>query len=76
MAPTRSNQQRRLVRTVVLGTVAVVAGIAWLASELGMDTDELIDFALTGLWLVLGMVVLALLGAALVRGVKWLLRQR
>jgi|TARA_Y100001933_G_scaffold8761_2_gene7840 hypothetical protein len=75
MASTRSVQQRRLIRTIVLGSVAVFAAIAWLSSELGMDRDELIEYALTGLWLVLGMVVLALAGAALLRGLKWLLRR-
>lgn len=75
MASTRSVQQRRLIRTIVLGSVAVFAAIAWLSSELGMDRGELIEYALTGLWLVLGMVVLALAGAALLRGLKWLLRR-
>ena len=75
MASTRSVQQRRLIRTIVLGSVAVFAAIAWLSSELGMDRDELIEYALTGLWLVLGMVVLALAGAALLRGLKWLLQR-
>ena len=75
MASTRSVQQRRLIRTIVLGSVAVFAAIAWLSSELGMDRDELIEYALTGLWLVLDMVVLALAGAALLRGLKWLLRR-
>lgn len=59
----------------MLGSVAVFAAIAWLSSELGMDREELAGFALTGLWLVLGMVVLALAGAALLRGLKWLFRR-
>ena len=75
MPSTRSTQHRRLVRTIVLGSVAVFAAIAWLSSELGMDREELVEFALTGLWLVLAMVVLALAGAALLRGLKWLFRR-
>ena len=59
----------------MLGSLAVFAAIAWLSGELGMDRKELVEFALTGLWLVLGMVVLALAGAALLRGLKWLFRR-
>jgi biotin transporter BioY len=51
----------------VLGAVAVFAGIAWLARELGMDAAELRGFAVTSLWLVLAIMVLAVLGAVLLR---------
>lgn len=70
-AAPRSNQQhRRLVRTIVLGTVAVAFGIYWLAGELGMDRQELLDFARTSAFMVGGLVVLALLGAGVLRGLK------
>jgi len=75
MPPSRHSSQRRLVRTIVLGAIAVAAAIWWLSDALGMDRDELLDFALTGLWLVLAMVVLALAGAALLRALKWLFRR-
>lgn len=75
MPPSRHSSQRRLVRTIVLGAVAVFAAIWWLSDALGMDRQELLDFAFTGLWLVLSIVVLALAGAALVRGLKWLFRR-
>lgn len=68
-------RQRRLTRTIVLGTVAAAGGIAWLADTLGMDTRELLDFAVTSLALVAGLVLLAVLGAAALRGLKWLLRR-
>jgi high-affinity Fe2+/Pb2+ permease len=71
---TRRSSQRRLVRTVVLGTLAVAAAIAWLASEFGMDTGELIDYAVTSVMLVLAVVVLALVGAAVLWVIKRLLR--
>ena len=61
---------------LVLGAIAVFAAIWWLSDALGMDRQELLDFALTGFWLVLGIVVLALGGAGLVRGLKWLFRRR
>lgn len=73
---TRRSSQRRLVRTVVLGTVAVAAAIAWMAMEFGMDADELVGYAVTSLMLVLGLVALALAGAAVMRLVRRLLGRR
>lgn len=64
LAPDR---HRRLTRTIVLGAVAVVAGIAWLARELGMNPDELKAFAITSLWLVMGIIALAVVGAVVLR---------
>ncbi len=68
-------RQRRLTRTILLGAVAVAGGIAWLADTLGMDSRELVDFAITSALLVGALVLLAVLGAAALRGVKWLLRR-
>lgn len=70
-----AGRQRRLIRTVVLGCIGVVAAIAWLARELGMDTRLLTDFAITSALLVFGAVLAALLGAALLRGLRWLRRR-
>jgi biotin transporter BioY len=61
------DRQRRLTRAIVLGALAVLAGIAWLARELGMDSAELRGFAVTSLWLVFGMMVLAVAGALVLR---------
>lgn len=76
-APARrhGSSQRRLARSVVLGALAVAAAIAWLATELGMDTDELLGFAGTSLLLVGSMVVLAVGGAGLVRLIRRLTRR-
>ncbi|MEQ8859376.1 MAG: hypothetical protein RIC56_12080 [Pseudomonadales bacterium] len=68
-----SSRQRRLVRTIVLGSLAVVASIAWLSGQLGMDRAELLDFALTSVLLVAGLVVLAVFGAVALRLLKRLL---
>lgn len=76
LARTRRRSQRRLARTIVLGTVAVFAGIAWLATELGMDAGELTGYAVTSALLILVMVLLALAGAALLRLLKKLLGRR
>jgi uncharacterized membrane protein len=72
IAKAAPDRQRRLTRTIVLGAVAVLAGIAWLARELGMDAAELRGFAVTSVWLVFAMMLLAVVGAVLLR----LLRRR
>ena len=72
---TRRSSQRRLARTIVLGTLAVAAAIAWLANEFEMDTRELLDYAITSVMLVIAVVVLALAGAAVLWLVKRLLRR-
>lgn len=74
MLPLRDgSRQRRLARSVLLGAVAAFAGIAWLASGLGMDSGELWGFAAGSALLVLAVVVAALVAAALLRAVKRLL---
>lgn len=72
---TRRGSQRRLVRTIVLGTVAVVAAIAWMASEFGMDARELGGYALTSVAMVAAAVVLGLAGAGLLRLIRKLTRR-
>lgn len=72
----RSGRQARLVRTIVLGALAVVAGLGWLTVELGMDPDELTGYALTSLLLVAGAVLVALAGAGLLVGLRQLRRRR
>jgi len=58
-APRR--RRDRLGRTIVLGTLVVVAAMAWLVRELGLDVAELLGFLAASL----GLVALAM-GAALV----------
>jgi uncharacterized membrane protein len=65
---------RRLTRTILLGAVTVFLAIYWLSDQMGLDRDELLGYALTSLLLVGAVVVLALLGALLIRLIKRLLR--
>lgn len=65
---------RRLTRTIVLGSLAVLAALAWLADTLDMDTELLKEYALTALLLVGVLVVAGLVGAALLWLVKRLFR--
>jgi high-affinity Fe2+/Pb2+ permease len=71
-----STRQQRLVRTIVLGAIAVAAAIAWLAVELGMDPHVLAHYAWTSLLLVLAVIALAVAGAGLLRLVRWLTGRR
>ncbi|HEX7034538.1 MAG TPA: hypothetical protein VF210_02110 [Pseudomonadales bacterium] len=65
-------RQRRLTRTIVLGSLAVAAAIAWLAIEWEADLEELLGYALVSLLLVLFSVALASAGGVLI----WALRRR
>lgn len=59
----RVRSQRRLVRTVLLGSLAVGLAIHWLADAYGVDGRML----LSALWMSIGFVVL-LAGLAVVGG--------
>jgi uncharacterized membrane protein len=65
---------RRLTRTIVLGAIVVFLAIYWLADQMGLDRALLQGYALTSLMLVGALVVLALVGAVLMRVIKRLLR--
>lgn len=71
-----SLRQRRLTRTVLLGSLAVAAAIAWLALEWEVDYRMLIDYALVSLLLVLAAVVLAAAGGLLLWGARRWRRRR
>lgn len=57
-------------RAIVLGAVVVVLAIYWLARELGMDRDELLGYAGVSLLLVAVIMVVALVGAGVLRLVR------
>jgi len=67
----RDGGSQRLVRTILLGAVAAVFAIAWLARELGLDADELIGYLGASLVLVGLVVVLGILAG----GLLWLVRR-
>lgn len=63
-------RQRRLFRTLLLGTLAVAAAIYWLAREYGADMAELAGFLWASLAFVAGAAIAALAGAALLRAAR------
>jgi len=66
VAPGRTSQ-RRLTRTIVLGTLAVVAAIGWLTREFGLDVRELASFLGQSLVLVGILIACGFAGAYLLR---------
>ena len=64
------HRQRRLVRTLLLGTLAVAAAIYWLAREYGADMAELAGFLWASLAFVAGAAIAALAGTALLRAAR------
>jgi hypothetical protein len=65
-----SGLNRRLMRTIVLGTVAVAFAIYWLADAYEVDTEELLSYLRTSLAFVLLFVVAGVLGGLLLRGLR------
>ena len=60
-------RRNRLARSVVLACLTAAVGIAWLARELDLDTERLLDFLVTSVGFVGLMVLLAAVAAAVLR---------
>lgn len=69
--PTRGRARgRRLTRTILLATLAVVVGLYWLADSFGVDRAELLDYLQVSA-LFVGAFMLA---GVLAGGLLWLVR--
>ena len=66
----RGTNHRRLVRTLLLGTLAVAASIYWLAVEYGVDMRELAGYLGASFLFVILFAALAIAGAVVLRAVK------
>ena len=55
----------RLTRTVVLGTVATIAALIWVADQYGVDRDVMVEFMTTSA-LFVGLLIVAGLGGTVV----------
>ena len=69
-APPKRTTSNRLVRTILLGSAAVVLALAWLVREFQLDVDELLGFLGVSALFVLGFAACGVLGFALVWLVK------
>ena len=64
-------KRNRLVRTILLGTVAVGVSLIWVARELELDRAELLGYLANSALFVAVLIACALLGAV----VAWLIRR-
>ena len=71
----RRAQWLRLTRTILLGTVAVVAGIVWLGDQYGIEREVIFEFLGTSALFVGALAVAGLAGAALLLGLRKLSRR-
>lgn len=65
----------RLIRTLVLGSLAVFGAIYWLGEEYGVDREETLSLLVSSLVFVLVLVGAGLAGAAFIGLVRWLRRK-
>ena len=66
----------RMFRTILLGTVAMVAGIIWLGDQYGVERQETIDLMLASAGFVLGLTAAGVLGAVLIRLLRHVFNRR
>ena len=69
----RRRQSARLVRTILLGTVAMVAGVFWVGEQYDVEREVLLEFLLTSFLFVAMLVAAGFFGTLLLRGVRRLL---
>ena len=66
----------RMFRTILLGTVAMVAGIIWLGDQYGVERQETIELMLASVGFVLALTAAGVLGAVLIRLLRHVFNRR
>ena len=66
----------RMFRTILLGTVAMVAGIIWLGDQYGVERLETIELMLASAGCVLALTAAGVRGAVLIRLVRHVFNRR
>ncbi len=66
-SPAAKVQARRVLRTVVLGTLALGAGVWYLADMFGVDRAELLGYLGVSAVLLSGLIILAAVTVGLLR---------
>ena len=66
----------RMFRTILLGTVAMVAGIIWLGDQYGVERQETIELTLASAGFVLGLTAAGVLGAVFIRLLRHVFNRR
>ena len=66
----------RMFRTILLGTVAMVAGVLWLGDQYGVERKETVELLLTSAGFVLLLTVAGVFGALLIRLMRRVFNRR
>jgi hypothetical protein len=66
----------RMFRTILLGTVAMVAGVLWLGDQYGVERKETIELLLASAGFVLLLTVAGVFGALLIRLMRRVFNRR
>ena len=70
-ASAQRKKSNRMLRTIFLGTVAMIGGVFWLGDQYGVDRAETLDLLVTSA----GFVVLLALAGLAGAGCIWLIRR-
>ena len=73
-AEERANTVRRnsfrLIRTIVLGTIAVIAAFFWIGEQYGLDRDKMFDYLTSSLLFIVFLAGVGVVGAILLTLLK------
>lgn len=75
-ASSQRKNNNRMLRTILLGTVAMIAGVLWLGEQYGVEREETLNLLAASAGFVLILVATGLLGAGIIWVVRLLLRKR
>lgn len=75
-ASSQRKNNNRMLRTILLGTVAMIAGVLWLGEQYGVEREETLNLLAASAGFVLILVATGLLGAGVIWVVRLLLRKR
>ena len=70
-ASAQRKKSNRMLRTILLGTVAMIGGVFWLGDQYGVDRAETLNLLVTSA----GFVVLLALAGLAGAGCIWLIRR-
>lgn len=69
-ASAQRKKSNRMLRTILLGTVAMVAGVLWLGDQYGVDREETLELLFTSAAFVLALTAAGLGGAVLIWAIQ------
>jgi hypothetical protein len=75
-ATIQRKNNNRMLRTILLGTVAMIVGVLWLGEQYGVEREETLNLLAASAGFVLTLVAAGLLGAGVIWLVRLLLRKR